>query len=356
MAIKASLQDDIRSLLEKVLQEQHSEYLKQTTIKDMHGRLSFACPYCGDSAVDELKTRGNLYWDTLQYHCYNCGLHKDVKQLLEDHNVYFKNTQDSIDVIEFIKANTQRRNTTQVLESELFVKLKEYSVDIKDIFKKFNCFYIKPDEYGFEYLKSRLCHTLKDNFLYSQRYNKLFIVNKLPDGSVLSFQIRELDKKGARYLTFNLEKIRTICGFESLFDLEDDKTVTSLCKLSTLFGIGSINLARPFTLFEGPIDSMFMHNSLGLTTVKRDTSEFDEMNNVRYMLDNDSAGKEVMLKKLKKGKKIFLWKKLIEDYSLGNEKIKDLNDLIIVCYRLKCPAFKNLENYFSDNSLDIVYV
>ena len=36
----------------------------KTQIRDMRGRLTFACPYCGDSSKDEHKKRGNLFWDS----------------------------------------------------------------------------------------------------------------------------------------------------------------------------------------------------------------------------------------------------------------------------------------------------
>ena len=37
--------------------------------------MTFACPYCGDSQHDSRKKRGNLFYDTWFYHCYNCFIH-----------------------------------------------------------------------------------------------------------------------------------------------------------------------------------------------------------------------------------------------------------------------------------------
>ena len=39
-------------------------------------RLNFACPYCGDSTDSPRKKRGNLYWNNLHFHCYNCFRNK----------------------------------------------------------------------------------------------------------------------------------------------------------------------------------------------------------------------------------------------------------------------------------------
>ena len=97
--IDEQLKSKIRSLVKQVVTEQHAEPNKRM-IKEMPGRISLACPYCGDSTTDTTKKRGNLYWDTLQYHCFNCGQHADVYSLLKDHHVNFKDRGDTIAVID----------------------------------------------------------------------------------------------------------------------------------------------------------------------------------------------------------------------------------------------------------------
>ena len=42
-------------------------------VHDKHERLNFACPYCGDSATDNWKKRGNLYEEGFNFHCFNCN-------------------------------------------------------------------------------------------------------------------------------------------------------------------------------------------------------------------------------------------------------------------------------------------
>ena len=53
------LKDKIRSLVKEVVVREHSHPSKQM-IKEMPGRITMACPYCGDS-TDPHKKRGNLY-------------------------------------------------------------------------------------------------------------------------------------------------------------------------------------------------------------------------------------------------------------------------------------------------------
>ena len=74
------------------------------------------------------------------------------------------------------------------------------------------------------------------------------------------------------------------------------------------------------------------------------------------MFDNDRAGRDAMRDLLKQGKQVFLWDKFIKAFNLHEYSIKDLNDLIRVCYKEKNDAYKYLNSYFSSNSLDSFYV
>ena len=58
-----------------------------------------------------------------------------------------------------------------------------------------------------------------------------------------------------------------------------------------------------------------------------------------------------------KGKRVFLWSKFLKENDLDIYNIKDLNDLVKVCYiNKKSEAFKSLDNYFSNNKLDSLYL
>ena len=100
--IDESLKSKIRSLVKQVVTTQHTDPNKRM-LKEMPGRLSLACPYCGDSHTDTYKKRGSIYWDSLQYHCFNCSQHGDVYSLLKDHHIGFQDREDSIKVIDFIQ-------------------------------------------------------------------------------------------------------------------------------------------------------------------------------------------------------------------------------------------------------------
>jgi len=135
-----------------------------------------------------------------------------------------------------------------------------------------------------------------------------------------------------------------------------NENIHRINEVSTLFGIMNINFSSPVTVFEGPIDSFFIKNSIALCTVGRKISAFEDLETVRYMFDNDKSGKAAMLELLKSGKQIFLWSKFIKDFCLFDYKIKDLNDLVKVCFNQKLDAHKYIDKYFSSNNLDAIYL
>ena len=198
------------------------------------------------------------------------------------------------------------------------------------------------------------------------------MLNLAPKDKIIGFQTRSLNKyANSRYLTYDIDKIYEETG--QSHDLSEDELV-KIKKISTLFGVLMVDLQRDVTMFEGPIDALFINNSIGLATAGRDTDEFDEIPTIRYMFDNDKTGKRKMMQKLKKGKKIFTWDKFLNKTKLDIKwdkfiqkipkenrnkypsHLKDLNDLIIASYYLKDHSIKKLNDYFTNNKLDAFYL
>lgn len=348
------LKDKIRSLVKEVVMLEHSHPSKQM-IKEMPGRITMACPYCGDS-TDPHKKRGNLYWDTLQYHCYNCGEHSDVYKLLKEHDIRFRSGDDSVRVIDYIKEHKVEVKHAESLKHGIYVKAHEAAITIDDFKKHFKATSIKPGDFAWFYLKGRALHHKSDSFLYSAFGQNLWILNTTPDNKILGCQSRKLGKYKSKYLTYDMHKLYEEMGKE--FPYTDDER-TSIMKLSTLFNIMRIDMTRDVTVFEGPLDAMFMSNSLALATAGRSTTELDEIPTIRYMFDNDVTGKKKMLEKLKVGKQVFMWSKFLKENNLNIyiEDIKDLNDLVLKCFELNnLAAIKKIPEYFTKSKLDALYL
>ena len=130
----------------------------------------------------------------------------------------------------------------------------------------------------------------------------------------------------------------------------------SAVTISTLFGILNINFTRPVTIFEGPIDAKFINNSLALCTVGRNVEQFTDIPTIRYMFDNDYEGKAKMIQKLKKGQTVFMWDKYLKDFGIPKKKVKDLNDLVKYEFKNRTGCLNELDKYFTNNHLDLIFL
>jgi hypothetical protein len=369
--IDEQLKSKVRSLVKQVVVKQHPEASKQM-IKEMPGRLNLACPYCGDSSTDHSKKRGNLYWDTLQYHCFNCGEHGDVYSFLKDHHIQFADREDSIAIIDYIQEHKIETNDVEVLEHDVFKLIYELSPTRQELKDSLGWVEIEPGDSPYFYLRNRLLTHKLEYFMYSPKDKRLVVLNLAPNNRIIGLQTRALTKhRKSRYLTYDIERIYQEMGKELKVTEEE---LISLKKISTLFGVLTVDLQREVTMFEGPIDAMFIQNSIGLATAGRSTDEFDEIPTIRYMFDNDETGKKKMMEKLRRGKKIFMWQKFFEETQMDikyekflksidkderdkyPKQLGDLNDLVRGAYILKDDSIKKIDQYFSNSKLDAYYL
>lgn len=321
----------------------------------MHQRLNFACPYCGDSTEDERKKRGNLYWESLSFHCFNCGKHRDADSLLRDFEEGFEGEQ-RIELVKLVRERKKYEVAQGTIKFDLFLQLDNLSIPKEEIFHALNVYPInEKTKRAFAYLKSRILTGNIERFGFDSRKNTLYVFNLDTSGErVIGYQVRNLGDGDAKYLSYNIERMYK--RLNKSLELPPDK-MDSLNKISMLFGILHLDFARDFTVFEGPIDAMFMRNSIGLTGVKKNVDDFDELDSVRYFFDNDREGKKKIMEKMKLGKRGFMWQKYIADNRLTRHKIKDLNDLIKLSYKERnIDMINNINLYFSDNPRDIIYV
>lgn len=369
--ITEELKSKIRSLFKQVIVKSHHEHSKQM-IKEMPGRITMACPYCGDSTTDNKKKRGNLYWDTLQYHCFNCSAHSNAYQLLKDHHVSFKSTDDTIQVIDYIQAHKVETNNVEVLEHDVFKLTHELAPTRKEVKEWFGFKEVEAGDPAFFYLRKRLLSSKLNRFMYSPSDKRIVVLNIAPKDKIIGFQTRSITKyRNARYLTYDLVKIYEEAKKELKISEEE---IASVKKVSTLFNVMMVDFERDVTMFEGPIDAMFIDNSIGLATAGRSTEEFDEIPTIRYMFDNDETGKKKMMEKLRRGRKIFIWEKFFKETKIEqdwdmflkntpkNERDKyprnigDLNDLIIASWLTKNKCLSKIYEYFTDSKLDAYHL
>jgi hypothetical protein len=242
------------------------------------------------------------------------------------------------------------------------------------LFKQLGIISPYKNERASSYLKSRMID-IRDwkYFAYDEKGDELYIMNITPSDRVIGYQVRQLNPKSnkQRYLSSRLTKIysdvfsKDINGIverlllkeplgQKYIEEEDgiENIVAHLDRLSGIFNIMNVDLTKPLTILEGPIDSLAVANSIALqSAAKHLDGFFDEIETVRYIFDNDKTGREMTLKKLKEHRTVFLWGKYL-DMINSKVKVKDLNDL------QKTNQFNRdiLEQCFTDDEFDAMMV
>jgi hypothetical protein len=348
--INQELKNKIIGRISNVLQSEfHGE---KSRLKQGYDRLNFACPYCGDSVDNVRKKRGNVYWKSLMYHCYNCNKHTSVIYLLKDFEQGLSKHEDVSTVLDFISENKVVVNSQDYLQIGVFDILNKYAIPKEKLFKAKELKSLQSGTVGFKFIKSRFLLQRLNHFAWSDKDNQLYIFNLTKDDKIIGYQIRNFSPGRTKYVSYTLEKI-----YQEAFDKE--LKIPGIEKINTLslyYNIMSVDLSRDFTIFEGPTDALlYPSNSIALSGINKNSEMFDDITTARYFFDNDAIGRKTMEQKLKRKKKVFMWKKFLKENKI-DKSIKDFNDLIRHCYFDKNPAYKNLDKYFTTSPYDIINI
>lgn len=324
---------------------------KKSDIKQTQNRLNFSCPYCGDSEKKSTKTRGNLYLDTMQYHCYNCSKHTSFFNFVKK----FTNiTGSQLNEIKLRTNNPTKQQHTHIqgFDSKFIDK---YSIPKKLVLKTMGWQEISHQKIK-NYLNFRLVDDLSA-FAYDPKYDSLIILNSDFKDDVIGLQIRPMSTKktAPRFYTYNISKLYQIIFGKTKYKITNDEELAILQNIdnfSTVFNILKTNFNKPITVFEGPFDSLMYYNSIATSGATKNLPFASE--NVRYWYDNDETGRQKTLSHLEKKDFVFLWTKYWQD--LGEElRVKDLNELLIYSHKHNIPVL-NFDEYFSNDEIDAIFI
>jgi hypothetical protein len=275
---------------------------------------NFRCPICGDSHKNKLKTRGYFYRrkSDLFFTCHNCGTSLSIGSFLKtiDPSLYreyqlerFKNESTG---------NVPKPDFTLVKTKPIF----KTAIDLPTIASL-------PNEHiAKRYLLERKIPREKLSDIYYAENFKSFVKEVLPDydkslydesrivfpfydkeKKLLGFQGRAIGNSKIKYITIKLE--------------EDGKK---------LFGADRVDISKRIYVVEGPIDSMFLQNSLATmdASLYNITLLFGNHDYV-FIHDNEPRNAAIvkqMSKTISHGKNIFIWPQGVA--------AKDINDWILM--------------------------
>ena len=273
---------------------------------------NFRCPHCGDSKKSSSKARGFVYRKKTDmfFKCHNCGQGQNFANFLKfvDPKLY------SEYVLERYKGSAPATPTpkfdfkpTKFKDQTILDDLKSISDLPEDHPARLYCTKRKIPEKYFDILY--LCNKFMTlvNKVKPKTYKvikdhpRLIIPFFDTTGKLFAFQGRAFGKEQPKYLTIKLDENK-----------------------QKIYGLERVNFTKQVKIVEGPIDSLFISNSLAAAGADLFLKNKIPNEKVLYIFDNEPRNKEIvdrMYKVIEKDFNIVIWPDDIQ--------LKDVNDMIM---------------------------
>lgn len=282
---------------------------------------NFSCPICNDSETDKRKARGYIYdkqGKTL-FHCHNCGVTCGFENFLKRidehlHREYsLEKLKDSkspqqVDLEEFV-AKMKKPN---FMKSEPLRGLRKVSqLDPADPVKLLVSKRKIPNPYHakmfrapkfFSWVNSFIPEKFDDeSLLYDETRLLIPFLNK--KNEMHAFQGRSLDPNSkTKYITIVLDENQP-----------------------KLYGMDTVDFDKKTYVFEGPIDSMFVPNSIATAGGDLVAALYGlDKSKLVVVYDNEPRGRETVKKvdkAIMNGYNVCVWP--------NNLELKDVNDMVL---------------------------
>ena len=284
---------------------------------------NFSCPICGDSESVRSKARAYIYErkGKSSFHCHNCNASMAVPNFLKmvDQTIYN----------EFVLEKLKDQKSPQQIDLELFVdKMKKPSFikgsPLKNL-KKIS--QLSPDSRMKQYVVDRKIPTTYHAKLFSCPNFYAFTNECIPN----KFSQESLDKDESRLLIPFIDKNNNLHAFQgrSLNPKNPLKYITIVVdeSIPKVYGLDTVDFNKTTYVMEGPIDSMFIPNSIA--TAGGDlVSALSNIQSSKFSMvivyDNEPRSKDT-IKKLDKailnGYNVCIWP--------DNLDHKDINDMVL---------------------------
>lgn len=329
-----------RFILESFVEKALGTYRSRASFHS--GVINCRCSVCGDSESNKGKRRAYILKNNPKrdgewiYYCHNddCranggikvstwlknwfpGLYHDYKReafLLKKENKEYTTYKDNIvEEPEIYNESDDTKHFVPILKGSgrIFEKAKTYCIERKIPTAIWNTWYVS----------------------LGGRYEGRLIIPFLDKtGKIYYYQARTLIGQDPKYLNRKMENGEK--GIYNIYHVDSSKEVM---------------------VVEGPIDSLFLDNSIATLGVKFTDKVKTELDKIRcyYILDNDAAGYKVAKKFLEDEKYVFNWKRFLKDEHI-TVPVKDVNDYILVSGKTHL-SFEDLKKYFTNNVYDKVW-
>jgi len=303
---------------------------------------NFRCPICGDSQTHTHKARAYIYekQGKMLFHCHNCNATMSVPNFIKsvDQNIYNEMQLEKL----------QDSKTPEQLDYESFVDKMKKPVFLKSGplkgLKKVS--QLSPDHRVKKLVDARKIPNPYHAKLFSCPNFKQFTNNLVPS----KFDEVSIQRDETRLLIPFFDKDKNMHAYQGRA-LGESKvkyiTIVLNDAVPKVYGLDTVNFDKTVYVVEGPIDSMFISNSLataGGDLVSALSPLSEHKSNMVIVYDNEPRSKDT-IKKLDKaimqGYSVCIWPENLEH--------KDINDMVLagltsdfIQFIIKSNTYKDL--------------
>lgn len=288
---------------------------KLKKFKKVGNNYNFRCCYCGDSKKSESKARGWFFSSKdspTMYKCHNCGRIRKFHQFLkeQDYNLYAEYLKDKM-------VNGSTPTAIPSLQKKTPPAPVTKQISLKTISE------MKEDHPARQYVASRQ--------IPKDRYDELYYTTKFKTwvNTLIPNKFEFTDKDEPRLIIPLLNKDGKMFGFQGRSFKPNDplKYITILLdeEMPKIYGLHKVDKTKPVYAFEGPIDSMFIDNSVASAGGRIETNlKKAGIKEAIVVYDNEPRSVDTvkkMMKSIEAGYDICIWPDTI--------KQTDVNDMIL---------------------------
>lgn len=302
---------------------------------------NFSCPICGDSKHKKNKARGYIYFQKGGYifFCHNCNASMSLANFIKniDYSLYREM------VLEHIRGNKSKEELEFEEFNKKFIKPKYmHSNALKGLRKVSQ---LSSDHPIKKLVESRKIPNPYHAKLFAcpkfMHHINSIIPNKFSETALKYDEMRLL----IPFISPNKD-VHALQG-RSLKSSSNTKYITIILdeELPKIYGLDTVNFNNTVYVFEGPIDSMFINNSIATAggDLVSSLKGYDK-NNIVIVYDNEPRSKETIDK---------IDKAIFNGYSVciwpNNIVHKDINEMILsglssefISYIIKQNTYKDL--------------
>ncbi len=323
--------------------------------------------------------RGHIYLSYGLYKCYNdnsCSC--SLVEFFDRFGIDSKFSQSELHELQKIATNSRVEiyNARQSVSTTEIDGITPHLLSKQEIIDLYDAVEIEKDSWARGRISSRQIPSYKNEFLlWLPSQQCLVILNMhINTQKVVSIVKRQMapNFRGPKYLTVQYSELLAVKhGLKNIYGINKVGNKGDIISLSVIseksgvpeeiikkldvtcqfFNVFNVDWGDDVYVFEGPIDSFFMPNSIALSTSGVELTH----PTFHYIYDDDATGRKQAYKMLDKRLPVFMWKKFLNEnpiYKKPHVTKRDFNDMWLIQHF--SPDF--IKQYFTSNPLNKLQV